>query len=89
MIEATALISQKSYQEQLLDEHNWEQGLFMQSGSLLTILTKFESLARSQKFRKSSERGVMQGMTESIKHSFQDIQIFPSYQRRATEHCSC
>ena len=85
MIEATALIRQKSYQEQLLDEYNWEQDWFMPSGSFLTILIKFESLARSQKFRKSPERGVMLGMTESIKRSFQDIQIFPSHQEHREE----
>ena len=76
MIEATTLIRNKSYKEELLDQHNWEQGLFVPSGSLLTILTKFEDVARSQKFVKSSKRGVAEKMMEVVKDALQDFDIF-------------
>ena len=76
MIKATTLIRHKSYKEELLDKHNWEQGLFVSSGSLLTILTKFEDVARSQKFVKSSKRGVAEKMMEGVKDALQDFDIF-------------
>ena len=76
MIEATTLISHKSYKEELLDQHNWEQGLFVPSGGLLTILTKFEDVARSQKFVKSSKRGVAEKMMEGVKEVLQELDIF-------------
>ena len=76
MIETTTLIRHKSYKEELLDQHNWEPGLFVPSGSLLTILTKFEDVARSQKFVKSSKRGVAEKMMEGVKEVLQDLDIF-------------
>ena len=57
----------------------------MPSGSVLNILTKFEVIARSQRFMKTSQRGIMLKMMDQCKVALQGVDLFPGHEEHKEE----
>lgn len=80
----TSLILIKSYQQNMAENYNMMDGLYIPSGSMFKIMSSVESLLRSQSYR-THGKGNMQLVTDDAMESLDLSNIFPDHPEHAKE----